>query len=106
MLDLIWNLFQDDDIKRLRSGVASREAQSDARMARLWPGMRKAFGRKAHALHGPLQVEVTRLRDPRYFCAVEKRGEMRCTRWHRRQRHSIQRRQPPHPTTKSGNQVP
>ena len=30
MLDLIWNLFQDDDIKRLRSGVASREAQSDA----------------------------------------------------------------------------
>jgi predicted nucleic acid-binding Zn-ribbon protein len=30
MLDLIWNLFQDDDIKRLRSGVASREEQSDA----------------------------------------------------------------------------
>lgn len=30
MLDLIWNLFQDDDITRLRSGVASREAQADA----------------------------------------------------------------------------
>lgn len=30
MLDLIWNLFQEDDIKRLQSGVASRAAQSDA----------------------------------------------------------------------------
>lgn len=29
MLDLIWNLFQDEDIARLRSGAASREAQSD-----------------------------------------------------------------------------
>lgn len=29
MLDLIWNLFQDDDIKRLRSGVANRTAQSE-----------------------------------------------------------------------------
>lgn len=28
MLDLIWNLFQDQDIERLRSGAASRAAQS------------------------------------------------------------------------------
>jgi hypothetical protein len=30
MLDLIWNLFQDDDVRRLQSSVANREAQSDA----------------------------------------------------------------------------
>lgn len=29
MLDLIWNLFQDKDIARLRSGAASHDAHSD-----------------------------------------------------------------------------
>lgn len=34
MLDLIWNLFQDQDIERLRSGAASRAAQSETAQER------------------------------------------------------------------------
>jgi len=30
MLDLIWNIFQDEDIRRLRADVANRDAPSDA----------------------------------------------------------------------------